>query len=127
MSYFRTTVFILFVVLIISCQTREHPTYITVHAFYEQKDQMDVVILDVRTQVEIEQGYIEGAVFIDYFDENFQQELETLDRDKEYLVYCKSGGRSNDAAVRMLEMGFKKVYDLEGGIIAWMENGYEMK
>lgn len=111
----------------LACQTQGHPEYITVDEFYEQRDAMDVIVLDVRTPVEVEQGNIPGAIHIDYYDDNFQQELEELDKSKAYLVYCKSGGRSNDAAVRMINMGFSKIYDLEGGIAAWLEAGYELE
>lgn len=127
MSYLRMTLLTLLLTVLFACQTSTQPVYITVDEYYEKKDQMDVVILDVRTPVEVEQGYIAGMIHIDYYDDNFQQELEELDKSKSYLVYCKSGGRSNDAAIRMLQMGFSKVYDLEGGITAWLESGYEVE
>ena len=127
MSYFRMILLTFFFASLFSCQNQTSLEYITVYEFYEQREQMDVVILDVRTPVEVEQGNIPGAIHMDYYDDNFQQELEKLDKTKAYLVYCKSGGRSNDAAVRMVELGFSKIYDLEGGITAWLEAGYELE
>jgi len=77
-------------------------------------------IMDVRTPGEVSEGYIAGAViFNDINDSNFDANLDKLDKSKNYIVYCKSGGRSSRAVEIMREKGFKKVYDLEGGISNW--------
>lgn len=82
-------------------------------------DGKDMIILDVRTPEEYKGGHLPGAENINYYDETFVQQLEDLPRDKEYLVYCHSGGRSIKTLNLMSETGFKKVYNLEGGISAW--------
>lgn len=77
-------------------------------------------IMDVRTPGEVSEGYIAGAViFNDINDSNFDANLDKLDKSKNYIVYCKSGGRSSRAVEIMREKGFKKVYDLEGGVSNW--------
>lgn len=77
-------------------------------------------LLDVRTPAEYDLGTIPGSIHINYFDENFREQLEAqLDKKKPVYVFCRSGNRSNKAAVIMREMGFKKVYDLDGGWLAW--------
>lgn len=82
-------------------------------------DGQDMVLLDVRTPEEIAEGKIKGALEIDYFDDNMSTELDKLDKDKHYLVYCKSGGRSAKTIAIMQEKGFKKCTNLEGGYTEW--------
>ena len=72
----------------------------------------NAVILDVRTAMEFEEGYIAGAI-------NFVADLETLDKSKNYYVYCRSGARSANACAIMNELGFENTYNLLGGIIEW--------
>ena len=78
------------------------------------------VIIDVRTDDEFSTGYIEGAVNIDFYMGNeFISEIEKLDKSKSYFIYCKSGARSGQTCELMKQKGFKKVYNLEGGILGW--------
>ena len=78
------------------------------------------VILDVRTDDEFSTGYIEGAVNIDfYMGSKFISEIDKLDKSKSYFIYCKSGARSGQTCELMKQKGFKKVYNLEGGILGW--------
>ncbi len=79
----------------------------------------EVVTIDVRMPDEVERGYIQGAdLFIDLFGD-FRNEVSTLDTSKTYLVYCASGGRSEDACKKLSEMGFAHLYNLEGGVEGW--------
>lgn len=90
-------------------------------AEYEKLEaQENVVVIDVRTPGEIAEGKIKGAdLFIDYRGDNFDTEIAKLDKEKEYIIYCRSGGRSASAANEMIKKGFKHVYNLEGGIMNW--------
>ena len=92
-----------------------------VAAFKEKMKEPGVVILDVRTPQETAQGMIEGAVEIDFYGENFEREIEKLDPDKTYLVYCRSGNRSGKTCKLMASKGFKHCYNLQGGYIAWSQ------
>lgn len=85
----------------------------------ERDGDSDFVILDVRTPEEFAEGHIENAVNIDFYADTFPDELDVLDRDKTYLIYCQSGGRSGSATRMMKELGFKDVYNMEGGINIW--------
>ena len=82
----------------------------------------DAVILDVRTQEEVNGGYIEGAQHIDYKSKRFKTEVAKLDKSKPYYVYCLSGGRSGEAAKYMRSIGFQEVYDMKGGLLSWQKN-----
>jgi rhodanese-related sulfurtransferase len=74
----------------------------------------------VRTPGEVSEGYIDGAtLFIDYNGSNFESKISKLDKSKSYVIYCRSGGRSARASELMASKGFKKLYNLEGGISNW--------
>ncbi|MDC6361161.1 MULTISPECIES: rhodanese-like domain-containing protein [Flavobacteriaceae] len=80
----------------------------------------NAVILDVRTPEEIEEGYIPNAIKIDiYLGQEFIDELEELDKSKNYYVYCRSGNRSGQACAIMNSIGFENTYNLEGGFMNW--------
>lgn len=86
------------------------------------KHSKDAVLIDVRTPGEVERGYIEKMIHIDYRSSEFKKKIEKLDRDKTYFVYCAAGSRSSGARKIMNDIGFEKVYDLDGGIRAWQKN-----
>ncbi len=83
----------------------------------------DFVLVDLRTPEEVADGYIEGAVNINFYDPDFRGQLDALDRDKTYVIYCRSGGRSGSARDTMRELGFTEVYNVLGGIIDWRAAG----
>jgi thioredoxin 1 len=79
----------------------------------------DKIVLDVRTSDEYNQGHLENAVMIDYYKPDFKQRLAKLDKAKPVFVYCAAGARSEGAAQALVDLGFKQVYDLQGGMNAW--------
>ncbi len=80
----------------------------------------NAVILDVRTPEEVEDGYIPKAINMDfYLGQEFLDELENLDKSKNYYLYCRSGNRSGQACALMNKAGFANTYNLEGGFIQW--------
>ncbi|MDO1447378.1 rhodanese-like domain-containing protein [Rhodocytophaga aerolata] len=89
--------------------------------FAEQVNQG--IVLDVRTTEEFTESHLPDARNIDYKNEAFKDSIQTLDKSKPYYVYCKSGVRSGKAAEIMREMGFTRVYNMEGGIDAWKKEG----
>ncbi len=78
----------------------------------------DIVILDVREPDEIEEGYIDGAIFIPNGDISLKAEEIIFDKHKKILVYCRSGKRSKEACEKLLELGYDNVFDF-GGIMDW--------
>lgn len=77
------------------------------------------VIIDLRTNQEFLSGHIKNAINIDYYDPNFKSELDSLDKNKEYLIYCRSGSRSRNSIPVLQDLGFTKIYHLNGGLIEW--------
>ena len=77
-------------------------------------------ILDVRTDAEFEEGYIPGAVQIDIYNAaEFLQRAKQLDPQKNYYIYCRSGGRSAQACLLLNSVGVKNTFNLQGGITDW--------
>ena len=82
-----------------------------------------LVVLDVRTPGEFSEGHIGDAVNIDFYEASFRSDLDGLDKDLPYALYCRSGNRSGQALTMMRELGFTDVRELSGGIVAWLEAG----
>lgn len=96
--------------------------YITLNVvdFAAKMESEPGTVLDVRTIEEHQDGFIAGAMQYDYYETNsFKAALNSLDKDKTYYIYCRSGGRSGTTLDMMQQMGFMKVYNLEGGMLAW--------
>lgn len=80
----------------------------------------NAVILDVRTEDEFNEGFIANAINIDiHRGQDFVKEIESLDKNKNYYVYCRSGMRSAKACEMMNQLGFENAYNLIGGITEW--------
>ena len=90
-------------------------------------DGRHLVVLDVRTEEEFQSGHIPGAVNIDYKSEDFKDKVSKLDMDKTYITYCRSGRRSALSSEIMNDIGFEKVYTIEGGIQAWSQYGFPVE
>jgi len=83
------------------------------------KTSAETVVLDIRTPKEINRGHIEGAVFADFFQDDFAERVSKLDRDTPYLITCGSGGRSTKALTTLEELGFTNITHLDGGMKDW--------
>ena len=92
------------------------------------KAHWSIQLLDVRTLAEHMEGHIPGSLNINVKDENFANCIdELLDKNRrEVAVYCRSGRRSRTAADILVKKGFK-VYNLDKGILNWMEEGREIE
>lgn len=89
----------------------------------DNRSNKEFVLLDVRTPKEFEEGHIQGAINIDFSSSSFRPQVEKLDRNAIYLLYCRSGNRSSRALDTMKSMGFTRVAHIAGGIAAWKQAG----
>ena len=87
------------------------------------ENNMEFVLLDVRTPEEYSQGHLKNSINIDFYSTNFSAELGKLEKNRTYLVYCRSGRRSASAAGQMKSLGFTKVSNMLGGINQWLQEG----
>lgn len=87
--------------------------------FKSQVEGKDVQLVDVRTPKEFAQKHIEGAINIDFYSGKFNIEFNKLNKEKAVYLYCRSGSRSRQTSNRLAAMGFKEIYDLQGGILKY--------
>ena len=106
-------------------QQEETVVDVTVEQFKNLLIEQGGTILDVRTPEEWAEGIIAKAEKINYYSDNFSAEVEKLEKKQPVFVYCKKGGRSSSAADILKEKGFVKIYNLDGGITAWIDAGNE--
>jgi rhodanese-related sulfurtransferase len=90
-------------------------------------DNDDAVLLDIRTPEEYAEARISGSENIDFYDADFAAQLEQLDPDGTYVVYCRSDNRSGQAMETFRDLGFSEVYEMDGGIVNWYESGYPVE
>ena len=99
----------------------ENANYKTINA-EEAKAIIDteenIVILDVRTKAEFDDGYIPNAILIPDAKLKEEVEMKIPDKDTKILIYCRSGNRSEKSAKILIEMGYNNVFDF-GGIMDW--------
>lgn len=80
-------------------------------------------ILDVRSEGEFANGHVANALNYNWNGSDFENQIKNIDKSKPVMVYCLSGGRSGSAAKKMRAMGFKQVYELDGGLLQWRSAG----
>jgi phage shock protein E len=109
--------------LLAGCSSSPSAIDLSVTEFSAKTAESGVVTLDVRTPGEFAEGYIEGARLIDFQSGNFENEIATLDKNATYAVYCRSGNRSGQAVKVMQDAGFANVFNMNGGVIEWVNAG----
>ena len=85
-----------------------------------------IQLIDVRTPEEFKGNHLKGAQNICITSADFKEKVKILDKNKPVYVYCNRGGQSAQAAIALKELGFTKIYDMEGGILLWEENKLEL-
>lgn len=117
-------------VAVINCnnaQALKESTSLPAEAFANKlKQTPNAILLDVRTPEEFSEGFIPGARNLNYNSSAFRTQIDALDKDTPYFVYCLSGGRSSSAAKYMRNNGFREVYDMKGGTLAWKNSSFEL-
>ena len=82
----------------------------------QYKQNENTILIDVRTPEEFQSGHIEGAINIDFNNQNFETQIQSLDPNIQYFVYCRSGDRSGQAISVMKKYGFQNILELKGGL-----------
>jgi len=103
-----------------SCSNGQSQSKLSPTAFAQKIASLpEAPIIDVRTPEEYLNGHFPNALNMDWNGSDFDKQISSLDKGKPVFVYCLSGGRSTSAAYKMREVGFKEVYELDGGIMKW--------
>lgn len=98
-------------------------TIVSVKEASELLNKSNLIILDVRTPAEFAQGHLPGARNLDFFGGRFDHDVASLPRDKQVLLYCRSGKRSAGAAEALGNAGIKRIMDMHQGFQAWEKAG----
>ena len=85
------------------------------------REREDITLIDVRTDAEVARGIIKGARHIPLF--SLPQHAASLPDAATIVIYCQSGGRSAQACSYLAQQGFAELYNLSGGILAWLRDG----
>lgn len=129
----KSTLFLLLTISFIGCSNPKPSKTVTEYgelsvitpAVFKEKS-VNQTIIDIRTPEEFASGHIEGAINMNLFDKTFMDQISKLDKSKPIFMYCRSGSRSKSASKKVANLGFEKVYDLQGGIIYWARNNYKI-
>lgn len=100
---------------------------ISVSEFKEKVESSNFTLLDIRTPEEFNESRIKGAVLYDIYNPNFKEDISQLDKEKSYLIYCRSGSRSMFALSLFKQLGFEEVYECEGGLVYWQVMRYDIE
>ncbi len=118
------------IVALFSCGSGEAQKSISLEPQeFEKQLALDVegVLLDVRTSGEFGERHLKGAVNIDVRESDFNSRVAKMDKSGSVYVYCLSGGRSAAAAQTLTDMGFTKVYEMNGGISRWIAENHPVE
>ena len=124
----KILLFIAITSFVTSCQNKKEGEIIMItpeQVANAVSSENDLQLVDVRTSDEYSVSHLKNAQNICVTNDDFKEKVATLDKDEPVYVYCKKGGRSARAALILKEMGFTKVYDLQGGIDNWETKGLE--
>ena len=120
---------LLFFLLFINCNQNQNLNIEPdkVYDLLSNNDKNNSILLDVRTKEEVIENKINNSLNIDFYSDNFQKSILSLDKSKTYYVYCRSGRRSLNTVEFMRENGFSKSYNVDGGIIKWSDLNLPLK
>ena len=88
--------------------------------------EVEYVLIDVRTPNEYDTGYIQEALNIDFYSDSFNKNILSLKKDLKIILYCRTNNRSTKTANMLIENGYLDVSVIEGGISSWVKSGYDI-
>lgn len=118
---YKYLVILLFPLLVFSQENTNAYEVLSYDDFKNQISKNDVLLFDVRTMEEFNSGHLKGSVNIDFYDEKlFDKFFNKVEKSEPIYIYCRSGNRSQKSSEQLKELGFVKIYDLEGGYKNWV-------
>ena len=122
-------ILLLFGFMLLSCHAQQDQIIINLSSeealnlIEKHRGDSNFVILDIRTPGEYQSGHLKDAIMIDFYSKSFGDKIGRLDREKSYLVYCRSGNRSAHSMDLFKKLQFKRIYHLSSGIKSWISEG----
>jgi rhodanese-related sulfurtransferase len=129
MRYFKFGGMLLGMLIFFNCNKNrsEAVQLITATEMKEISEIEGIQLVDVRTPDEYKEGHLPNALNIDFLDENFEINIQQLDKTRPVIVYCQHGSRSAKCASQLIAKGFVKIYDLDRGFSGWKSSGLEVE
>ena len=115
--------FLLFFPLFVCSQENTQPYEILNYDEFKNKiSNNGVLLFDIRTMEEYNLGHLKGSINIDFYEEKlFNKFFKKVNKTKPIYIYCRSGNRSKKSSEKLKDLGFLKIYDLEGGYKNWIQ------
>lgn len=129
MKVIKTVIFFAFFLPFFKCPVNSQTIRVTPERFARIISDSTIQKLDVRTGIEYDVvGHIKGFIQINGISKNFENKvLQNMDPNIPIAVYCMSGHRSTVACKKLEQLGFKTIYELDGGIIRWITSGGKLE
>ena len=128
---YAITIIILYFWFVLPSLSSQDSTHILTVSAKEAADLIDkyngdsgFAVLDIRTPGEFQSGHLPGAILIDLYSQTFVDQLSRLDKEKTFLIYCRTGNRSTKSLEIFKKLKFQKVYHMSTGIRAWQSEGF---
>ena len=114
--------FLLFSLFVFSQENTQVYEVLSYDDFKNQINNDNVLLFDIRTMDEFNSGHLKGSINIDFYEEKlFDKFFKKVNKSKPIYIYCRSGNRSKKSSEKLKNLGFVKVFDLEGGYKNWIK------
>ena len=114
--------FLLFSLFVFSQENTQVYEVLSYDDFKNQISNDNVLLFDLRTMDEFNSGHLKGSINIDFYEEKlFEKKKKKVNKSKPIYIYCRSGNRSKKSSEKLKNLGFFKVFDLEGGYKNWIK------
>lgn len=117
------TLLVISALLVVTCAPVKEGGDVTARQVAEMlRKDTSIILVDVRTPEEYQQGHIKGARLMDFYSAEFHAMMQTLPKEKPVVLYCRSGRRSAEAMTFLVSIGYSRVFNLLGGIVQWKKD-----
>jgi len=114
--------------LLIGCAPADHGRDLSADAVAAMlKSDTTAMLVDVRTHEEYAEGHLRNSTLMDYYRADIHDRLRSLPKDRSVVLYCRSGRRSADAKYYLDSLGYTRVYNMLGGIVAWQKHNHPVE
>lgn len=117
------TLLVISALLVVTCAPVKEGGDVTARQVAEMlRKDTSIILVDVRTPEEYQQGHIKGARLMDFYSAEFHAMMQTLPKEKPVILYCRSGRRSDEAMKFLTSIGYSRVFNMLGGIVQWKKD-----